>query len=221
MSDVLPLAIANHKANLTWDQLNSWFDKVAPSAASFGGTVIVCPSSPFLSASFQKISQNNLKLKLGSQDISQFEQGAYTGEVAASQIANLVSYSIIGHSERRRYFKEGDQMLNQKCQNALKIGITPIYCIQEETTPIPEGVKIVAYEPVFAIGTGNPDSPQDVLSISKSLKTKGDYTVIYGGSVSAQNAQTFISKDIIDGILVSTNSLDPKNFIDILTSVKF
>ncbi len=215
-----PIVIANHKANKTWDQVSSWIDEVAGTAQNFSGTIILCPSSPFLSSAYEKISQNGINIKLGVQDISRFEQGAYTGEVAASQVADLVKYSIIGHSERRQNFAESDNILAQKAQSAQKAQITPIFCIQNEETQIPKNVEIVAYEPVFAIGTGNPDTPENVQVIAKKLKAKSNYTILYGGSVSVENVTQFI-KDDIKGVLVgATNSLDPQKFIGIIKALK-
>lgn len=220
MNDALPLVVANLKANKTWDEVASWIDEVAGPATSFAGTIIFCPSYPFLASAFAKISQNGINLKLGSQDISRFEQGAYTGEVAASQIADLVKYAIIGHSERRQNFREDDQTLAQKVANAKTADIEPVFCVGGTETPIPQNVSIVAYEPIFAIGTGNPDTPENVKKVASQIKTKGNFTVIYGGSVSAENITLFLEKGVIDGVLVgATNSLDPQKFIQILKAV--
>lgn len=211
-----PLVIANLKANKSWDEVADWIDDVAQAVTNFPGTVIFCPSHPFLVASFNKISQNGINLKLGAQDISRFEQGAYTGEVAASQIADLVKFAIIGHSERRQNFREDDKTLVQKADNARKVGIEPIFCVQNDQTPVPPGVTIVAYEPVFAIGTGNADTPENIRSVAQKIKEKGQCTLIYGGSVSADNVAQLV-KENISGVLVgATNSLDPQKFIGVL-----
>lgn len=217
MNDPLPLVVANLKANKTWDEMSAWLDRIGPKATDFAGTIIVCPSYPFLASARQKIESAKWHIQLGSQDISQFEQGAYTGEVAASQISGLCQYAIIGHSERRQNFKEDNQVLAQKVQNAQKANVTPIFCIQDSQTQIPQGCQIVVYEPIFAIGTGNPDTPENAQKVAREVKTKGNFTVIYGGSVSAENVQSYLLKEIIDGVLVgATNSLDPQKFIQIL-----
>lgn len=217
MNDPFPLAVANLKANKTWEQMSKWLDVVGPSAGNFALTVVVCPSSPFLAAAAVKIRSQGFRLKVGSQDVSRFEQGPYTGEVAASQIADLCQYALIGHSERRQTFAETDEVLSQKIQNAQKAGIVPIFCVQGADTPVPEGVKIVAYEPIFAIGTGTADTPQNVRKVAAAIKTKGVFAVLYGGSVSAQNVNSFLKKGLIDGVLVgATNSLDPQNFVNII-----
>lgn len=220
MSNPLPLVIANLKANKSWDQVSAWIDEVASVAQNFSGTIIFCPSHPFLAASSEKISSNGINLKLGAQDVSRFEQGAYTGEIAASQIADLVKFAIIGHSERRQNFTENDKILARKVENAKAAGITPIFCVQNEQTSIPKNVEIVAYEPIFAIGTDNPDTPENVQATAQRLKAKGDCTILYGGSVSAENVKSFV-KDQIKGVLVgATNSLDPQKFNGIIEALK-
>lgn len=217
-----PLVVANLKANKTLGEFSDWLEEVGTESASFIGTVVICPSFPFLAVASQKLAFGNWPLKLGSQDISKFEQGSYTGEVAASQIASICQYAIIGHSERRQNFKENDEVLFEKVANAQKANLEIIYCVQSEKDEIPGEVKIVAYEPVFAIGTGSPDTPQNAKSIAERLKTKGEYTVLYGGSVRAENVKSYLFKDLIDGVLVgATNSLDPQKFIQILKSASY
>ena len=219
MNNPTPLVIANLKANKTWDEVVTWIDEVAAPVQNFEGTVIFCPSYPFLVSAYEKISQNGINLKLGSQDISRFDVGAYTGEVAASQISDLVKFAIIGHSERRENLKEDKQALEKKVKRANVAGIETIFCIQSSETPIPEGTSIVAYEPVFAIGTGNPDNPQNIQTVAQKIKKKGNYTIIYGGSVSEQNVASFATGNI-DGVLVgATNSLDPQKFIAIIKAI--
>ena len=222
MNDALPIIVANLKANKTWNEMIGWFDVVGPKAENFVGTVVICPSFAFLASSSQKIKAVSWPLKLGSQDVSRFTQGAYTGEVAASQIVDLVSYAIIGHSERRQNFDENEITLSQKVTFTKKAGIEPIFCVQSSSDPIPQEVAIVVYEPVFAIGTGNPDTPQNVQAVAKQLKEKGKFLVLYGGSVSGANVKQFLSKGLVDGVLVgATNSLDPANFIRILESASY
>lgn len=220
MSNPLPLVIANLKANKSWDLVSAWIDEVASVAQNFPGTIIFCPSHPFLAASFEKISSNGINLKLGAQDVSRFEQGAYTGEIAASQIAELVKFAIIGHSERRQNFGEDDKILAQKVKNAKVVNIEPIFCVQDDKIQVPPDVSIVAYEPIFAIGTDNPDTPENVQAIAQKLIAKSQYTVLYGGSVSAKNVKPFV-KDQINGVLVgATNSLDPQQFIGIIKALE-
>lgn len=221
MNETFPIICANLKAHKTWDQMSDWLKTVGQASRQFKGTLIVCPSYPYLAAIHQQITKENYQIKLGSQDLSQFEQGAYTGEVAASQIADICSFAIIGHSERRQNFKETANVLSQKVANAQKALIQPIFCIQSSNDPIPQGVQFVAYEPVFAIGTGNPDTPDNVHQVAQTTKTHGQLTVLYGGSVSPENIKSYLAKGLVDGVLVgATNSLDPQKFIAILNSAQ-
>src|SRR3989344_406661 len=104
MNELRPIVVANFKAHKTWDEMESWIDQVSPRASEFAGTIIICPSSPFLTSAYSKLQtssfakategKQNSKLKLGAQDISKFEQGPYTGEVSASQVAKICKYAI-------------------------------------------------------------------------------------------------------------------------------
>lgn len=220
MIDRLPLVVANHKANCHWQEVKEWIREVGLVAAGFKGTVILCPALPFLAASHQEIKSHNLKIKLGAQDISQFKEGAYTGETTASQLQGLISYSIIGHSERRKNFSEDNTVLQKKVDNALDAEIEPIYCIQSANTPLVKNTQIVAYEPPFAIGTGNPDTVESIAKVAQKIKQDTPYIFLYGGSVSMVNASHIIVIPGVDGLLVgATNSLDPQKFVAVLKSV--
>lgn len=219
MSDLLPLLVANHKANKSYSDFLNWMNIVGPSVSSFDGTVVVCPSAPFLGSAFEKVENNSWKFKVGIQDISQFDQGAYTGEVAASQIKDICSYCIIGHSERRKYFDEGEDLLGKKVEMLGKSGIETIFCVGDENVQIPEGVRFVAYEPSFAIGTGMADTPQNAKEVAKKIKQRGSYTVIYGGSVTYSNVSSFLESGLIEGVLVGSASLDAQEFSSILKNI--
>src|SRR3990167_3942502 len=235
MNDPLPLVVANLKANKTWDEVASWIDDVAKTATSFTGTIIFCPSHSFLASAFAKIAQNSINLKLGSQDISRFEQGAYTGEFAASQIADLCQYAIIGHSERRKQFGETEEDIIIKAKLLLASQITPVLCIRDSDQLdiyIQKGefIKekssgiIFVYEPPSAIsggGTYKPDSTENANDQAKIFKQKiaSKAIVLYGGSINPENAQDFFSQENIDGGLVGQASLNPQKFIQILEAV--
>lgn len=221
MTDAPPYVIANFKATKTWEEIISWLEGIKKSTQNFPGTIVIAPSHPYLASTYQKIESAGLHLKIAAQDISKFEQGAYTGEFAASQIKNICAYSILGHSERRQNFKENDETIAQKVKNAKNAQIEPIFCVQDESTNIPEGVNIVAYEPIFAIGTGNPDTPENAKGVANKIKSKGQYTVIYGGSVNSENAKTFLEKGLLDGLLVGKASLDESEFAKIIESANY
>ena len=118
MSDAPPLVVANHKANMDYSDFDIWLHDIGPVGGDYPATLIVCPSTPFLALTWLAIQSNSWKMKLGSQDVSQFDQGAYTGEVAASQLDGICTYAIIGHSERRNNFQETDKTLENKVQKA-------------------------------------------------------------------------------------------------------
>ncbi|MGH7203545.1 MAG: triose-phosphate isomerase family protein, partial [Candidatus Levyibacteriota bacterium] len=157
---------------------------------------------------------------IGAQDISPFASGAYTGEVNANQIKEFAQYAIIGHSERRKYFREDDEMLIKKVRMALAEGIIPIFCVASADTFIPEGVELVAYEPLFAIGSGKADTPEDAEEIARAIKEKNAdvKTVIYGGSVNPENVHSFTSMPSVDGVLPGGASLDTQKFTQLITN---
>lgn len=178
---------------------------------------IVCPSFTQLFSFFSYFSSNNVSATLGAQNVSPFDEGAYTGEVNAKQIKDFASYVLIGHSERRNNFTETDDMLVKKVDMVLKYGLNPIFLVQSKETSIPEGVKIVAYEPMFAIGTGNPDTPESADTVAGAIKTtRADLMVLYGGSVKSANVRSFTEKSNIDGVLVGGASLNAQEFIEIV-----
>lgn len=214
----LPFIAANFKVNKDGPEVDAWFRQFGEAHVDFPGTIVVCPSMAFISQSSRLIEDLELPLKLGSQDVSQFGLGAHTGEVAAAQIKNLVEFAIIGHSERRAN-GETDETISKKVEQALEAGITPIFCVQNQDTPIPEGVKIIAYEPVFAIGTGIADTPENAGAVAQSIKAKGDYVVLYGGSVNPQNVAGFLNHGSIDGVLVGGASLDVPSFLGIIKAL--
>lgn len=207
--------VANWKANKTTPEAEEWFQTINSLQLTFNKDnkeIIVCPSFTLLPLVRELIVNSQLSIVVGTQDISPFDEGAYTGEVNGKQIKEFTDYVIIGHSERRQNFKETDEMLIKKVLMAQKYLLTPIFCIQEQDTFVPEGVKIVAYEPVAAIGTGNPDTPENAEKVAKAVKEKGVQFVLYGGSVNTQNVSSFTSMESIDGVLVGSASLDASEF---------
>lgn len=207
---------------MTADEANEWLERFKINDSGFKNNekeIVLCPPFTLLSTLKSYIMNHKSNIKLGAQDVSPFPKGAYTGEVSAAQLSELVKYVIIGHSERRKYFHEDDQMLSNKVEMALDAGLTPIFCVQNADSIIPKGVAIVAYEPVFAIGTGEPDSPENADHIARKIKDTAKVTaVLYGGSVTGKNVHTFTEKEHIDGVLVGSASLDPLSFSHIVTN---
>jgi len=181
--------------------------------------IVICPPFIHLPELAKMLEHSDLKisLDLGAQDLSPFSVGSHTGEVAASEIEGLVKYVLVGHSERRKDFGESDDLVAQKVRAAKKAGLEPIFCVQGKDTPVPEGVLIIAYEPVNAIGSGHPDDPEHADEIAAYFKEQKHIPfVLYGGSVTPDNVNSYTTKPHIDGVLVGGASLDPRSFSEII-----
>jgi triosephosphate isomerase (TIM) len=214
--------VANWKSNKTSVDTDSWFGEISQNdlsdQVSSGKEIIVCPPYTLLQMAKSLVEKFSLPLKIGAENISPFEEGAFTGEINANQIREFAEYVIIGHSERRKNFAETDEMLSQKVQKAIECSLMPIFCVQGADTPIPESVELAAYEPIFAIGTGNPDTPENAEAVIKTIKEKNPSVkyVLYGGSVTPEGVGGFTQKPFIDGVLVGGASLLADKFIQII-----
>jgi len=196
------------------------------------------------------IEGDRLPIVFGAQDVSQHESGAYTGEVSAAMLAKLnVTYVVIGHSERRQYHAETDEVVNAKAKKALEHGLTPIICVGEgldvrkEGQQVPhtlEQVKgalaglsgeqvaslVIAYEPVWAIGTGEVATPEDAQEVCGAIRgcvadlydqvVADAVRIQYGGSVKANNVVAIMAQPDVDGALVGGASLDAEEFAGIV-----
>ena len=215
-------------------------------------SIVVAPSHTSLRSIQTIIDADKLNIFLSSQDVSMFNDGAYTGEVSAHQLAKLnISYCIVGHSERRQHFNETDEFVNVKVNNLINKEITPIICFGESNDQRTDGNYmdfllnqienstkglrkdkvdeiIFAYEPIWAIGTGQNASLQDIVEViskvkefisKKSFFNEEKIKFIYGGSVSPDNSYEILNSKIIDGALVGGASLDVDKFIKIIESV--
>ena len=216
--------IANWKSNKTIVEALDWVSKVGPQipkedpSTGSGLKVVVCPTFSALSEVKKAIQVGNFPIMVGSQDLSSFGIGAYTGEEPAAILKQFVDLAILGHSERRQNFGETPEMVAKKVIQAKEQDIIPLVCVQGKDTPVPEGVKLIAYEPIFAIGSGNPDTPEDANQVAGVFKQKygTELEVIYGGSVDSQNVKGFLSKEDISGVLVGNASLDAEDFLKII-----
>jgi triosephosphate isomerase (TIM) len=210
--------IANWKSNKTIEEALDWISIVGPAIEKKENIkVVVCPTFTVIEEVKKSILVGNFPLIVGSQDLSPYPEGAYTGEETATILKDVVELSILGHSERRQNFGETDEMVAEKVKQAQDSEIIPLVCVQSENTPIPENTKLVAYEPVFAIGSGNPDTPENAEKVAGLIKTNlPEVEVLYGGSVTSDNVKSFVSQNNINGVLVGKASLDPEEFLKIV-----
>ncbi len=219
--------VANWKMNpVTFKEAESLFVSVNQGIKKTKGSeVIICP--PFVYLDFLKKNQKvkNGKIKLGAQNCSWKERGAFTGEISPVMLKKIgCEYVILGHFERRKYFDETDDTINKKIKLVLKNGLKPILCINK-ISQIKKNLKgiskkeiekiLVAYEPAWAIGTGKAcdyiQAKKFNLLIKKVLGEK--HPTLYGGSIDTQNALGYIQKSEFSGLLIGGISLKPKEFI--------
>jgi triosephosphate isomerase len=213
--------IANWKSHKTLDETKEWFSEFSVHSSEITDrkdvVAVVCPPFPLLPACKELVETHHLPLFVGSQDISQFQEGAYTGFVSGRLLKELVMYTIIGHSESRQYFHESLEDLQAKVAMALSVGIAPVYCVSDKNEKIPTGVQIVAFEPISAIGSGKPDDPQEVEATAAFIKQQNSVTyVLYGGSVTGENVSHYTSLTSIDGVLIGGASLSADVFANII-----
>jgi len=220
------IVVANWKMNKTVDQAQRWLESlvrgIEPAVLDEVQT-IVCPSSVLLSEVASKISELGAKIFLGAQDVSRFEEGAHTGDIPVRQLRDLVSFCLVGHSERRRQ-GETEEAIRDKIRLCLENKLTPILCIESLDQLPPDRGRglIVAYEPPEAIGSGCPDTPQSAQSIARQVREQVGFSipVLYGGSVDSNNVAGFVSQPDIAGVLVGQASLDSGEFLRILEEVR-
>lgn len=211
--------IANWKSNKTIAEALDWVSQVGPKIPQSDDLkVVVCPTFSCLSEVAKAVKVGNFPMMVGAQDLSPFGTGAYTGEESAALLKELIGLSILGHSERRQNFGETDEIVAKKVEQALQNNTMPLVCVQSAGTPVADGCKLVAYEPIFAIGSGNPDTPENAQKVAEQLKGKygQNLEVLYGGSVTSQNIKNFISQKGLSGVLVGNASLESGEFIRIV-----
>ncbi len=247
-----PLMAGNWKMNLNHFEANLLVQKLAASLTEQQLTAVetvVLPPFTDLRTVQTAIEGDKLQLGYGGQDLSPYQSGAYTGDISGAMLAKLgCSYVVVGHSERRTYHNEDDALVNAKVAAALANGLTPILCvgegleIREELRHIPhccgqleaalngltaEQVTqvVVAYEPVWAIGTGKTATPEDAQEVCGAVRariaelfdqaTADRVRVLYGGSVKANNVAAIMAQPDVDGGLVGGASIDAEEFVNI------
>lgn len=237
----------NWKMNLSLNEANELHEAIEKLNSSDNQLVkIIFPPFVYLDRFIQKKGHFNV----GAQNVSQFSNGAYTGEISANMLKSIgCQYVLIGHSERREYFNEGDNILSLKVKQALQNSLKIIYCIGEskdqrqnddflsilsnQLNVLTESLEIndfenisIAYEPVWAIGTGLTASPDQVEEVHASLRialekmtnktTAQNTSIIYGGSCNTTNAESLFSCPNVDGGLIGGASLKAKDFLEII-----
>jgi triosephosphate isomerase len=241
-----PIVAGNWKMNTTIPEGLALVDELLPRLQIYSSVErIVCP--PFVSLSSIADRLRGTDIFVGAQNLYPEPKGAYTGEIAPGMLEGLATYVILGHSERRQYFQEDDALVNRKVKAALEYGLVPIVCVGEsleqkergeaeavvtrQVRAAVEGVEhlsavVIAYEPVWAIGTGRASTPEDANATIGLIRgtvaevggpaIAAGLQVQYGGSVTAENFGAFIAQPEIDGALVGGASLKADQFIEIV-----
>jgi triosephosphate isomerase len=235
----------NWKMNMLPNEAIELIDKLAPMVKNSKDEVIICV--PFVDLFYALLSAQETNIHVGAQNVFYEDKGAYTGEVSAPMLKSInTEYVIIGHSERRKYFNETDEIVNKKVKKALEHDLKPIVCVGETleekeagktidiiTSQVEKALAglttadlnniIVAYEPIWAIGTGKTATKEDAENSIKAIREKinsifgtDDVTILYGGSVKPENAKDLFSMPDIDGALVGGASLKADSFAGIV-----
>jgi len=242
----IPLVAGNWKMNLHRADAIALARAVADAAPATGVETLLCPPAVFLYDVRTAIGES--AVLLGAQDLHWEEKGAFTGEISVTQVADVATHVIIGHSERRQYFCETDETVNRKVRAAISHGLVPIMCVGETLEQreggaardvlgrqVREGLRdiafdaalVVAYEPVWAIGTGHAadgaTAEQATSFIRETLRELcGDVAdsvrILYGGSVAPDNASEHLGQPDVDGALVGGASLKVESFMAIVNA---
>ncbi len=237
----------NWKMNKTVSESVEFIEELKKEELDKEVECVVC--APFISLERMSVASKNTAIKLGAQNVSQYDNGAYTGEISTSMLKDLnMEYVILGHSERRQYFLETNEVINQKVQKVLSSKMTPILCVGETleeresgkmndviATQIKEGLAnlsfeqakgvVVAYEPIWAIGTGktatSDQANEMAMFIRKQLRklfqdVAEDISILYGGSVKPNNIKEIMVQSDIDGALVGGAALKVDSFAELV-----
>ena len=238
--------------NMLASEIKSYADELMPLIPGFKSWCDTVVCTPFVLLPSALCTFKDTGVGVGAQNMSQFESGAYTGEVSASQLTDIgTEYVIIGHSERRELYGETDESVNQKLVAALKTPVCPIVCVGEKLEQREAGVTndlvalqtkiallgvtadeikrtVIAYEPVWAIGTGKTATPEDAQEVCLAIRnvvaslydkaTADAVSILYGGSMNDKNAFDLLAQPDIDGGLIGGASLKPTSFAVIINA---
>lgn len=229
--------VANFKMYKTREEAETYAEEFIPLVEGCENNIAVCPSFPCIQTMAELFEDTDIYV--GAQNCATEEEGAYTGEVSAKMLKSVgADLVIVGHSERRRYYGETDEIVNQKIKQAHKEGLAVIACladdggdgfeenIKKQLEVLLDGVDageklIIAFEPVWAIGTGKTMETKDIEPVTKVIKEEAlkiigyEPEVLYGGSVKASNAGEILALESVDGLLVGGASKDAKEFAKI------
>lgn len=241
------LIVGNWKMNGSLASVAALTRGIAEGLVAGGASVgaVICPPVIFLAEVAAALAEaRDAKLVLGAQNLCQYEEGAYTGEVSGSMLRELgCRYVIVGHSERRQLFGESDQLVGDKFLAATKADLRPILCVGETEAERQQGKTedvinrqldavidragssdmqeaVIAYEPVWAIGSGKVATAEQAQAVLATVRSRlgaigRDITLLYGGSVVSENAEQLFAQPDIDGALVGGASLDAAQFVNI------
>ena len=237
LSNFSSFFVANWKLNGNLQFIDQFISNISlPNANS--KCVVICPTAIYL----DYLSKNKNSFYVGAQNVSEHEEGAYTGEISVlSLVETNVNFCIVGHSERRQIFKEKDQDINLKSQRLVANNVIPIICIGETLEQKEKGITntvleeqlmnsipssstfentIIAYEPVWAIGTGLTPTIDEIDETHRFIRSHNDqfnkYKILYGGSVKASNAKEITHLANVDGALIGGASLKSEEFTKII-----
>lgn len=242
------LIVGNWKMNLNMHEASLYVHQLAKLVKTHRDVeVVLAPTA--LTLQSLSLQVNYRQFKLAAQNFYWRDQGAYTGEISASQLRGIVQYALVGHSERRHIFHESDKDIRAKVQAAIRNHLRPILCIGETASERADGETldvlhdqligglanvtseeleqiVIAYEPVWSIGTGSSAMPSEVSTIIRSVRSQIKYLygskaanaiqVLYGGSVRADSAAGYLALTEVDGLLVGDASLEAHTFNEII-----
>jgi triosephosphate isomerase len=242
----------NWKMNKLASDCKAYADELLPLVQGYEKWCDVVVCTPFVLLQSASEAFKGTEVRVGAQNLSQFESGAYTGEVSSAQLSDIgVEYVIIGHSERRELYGDTDASVNKKLLATLETSIIPIVCVGESLEQRETGVTfdlvamqvkaalfgvsaekmrhtVIAYEPIWAIGTGKTATPEDAQEVCSAIRsvitsiydkeTADAVSILYGGSMNDKNAQDLLAQPDIDGGLIGGASLNPSSFAVIINA---
>ena len=250
MPERTPMLAANWKMHKTIEETERFLSEFLPGLPPDGPEIVICPPFLSLKATVEHCAQS--RVKVAAQNMHEADSGAFTGEVSAPMLLEVgVDGVILGHSERRQHFAETDEALARKVPAALEAGLLPILCVGEKEAERDAGEMeavlrrqveadlaevdsgrlaevVIAYEPIWAIGTGRtatPEQAQDAIALIRELVSARDsgagaaIRILYGGSVKPDNAAELVCEADVDGALIGGASLDPADFLAIIATV--